>query len=87
MEFLFRRTFMITTMIIMRTTYGQSWGEEGDWVVVGDRYVKYHWERKRFWDAEDICGREGGTLVYDDNELIHRHLMSSKNQIFLTMDN
>ena len=44
------------------------------WINVGGRYLKFFATPKTFSQANRICARIGGHLVYDDNPTIGRYL-------------
>merc|ERR1712212_737046 len=46
---------------------------------VGDRFLKYHDTEKTWFEAMSICLLEKGSLVIDDNPLIHTHLQLKAN--------
>jgi len=48
-----------------------------DWIKVGNKFFKFYEEKKTYAAAARTCIQVGGHIAYDDNPLVHAHLVKN----------
>jgi len=70
--------FCLMLVVLGSTSVHGNAGSDG-WVLVGGRYLKYFATGMNFQEANAVCGKLGGVIVYDNNPAIGGYLARKGN--------